>query len=165
MENKIDLIEKREKEDILLLSRLVDNELTDIKKVLLSIWRNEPLPETINILNNFKIDIKNIENEQELKESDFDYGDKLITKTSDSENIPEKLIDCIDNYFPKGDKRRGQALALQAVSYLTGKEQGKKESDKEIKNLEEKRKYWENMYKKLYTTLDKVKNINWKENE
>ena len=34
----------------------------------------------------------------------------------------EKIIECIDKYFPKGDKRRVEALVLQAVAYLEGKE-------------------------------------------
>ena len=40
---------------------------------------------------------------------------------------PEKIIECIDKYFPNGDKRRGEALVLQAVAFLEGKEFKEKE--------------------------------------
>ena len=34
----------------------------------------------------------------------------------------KEIIDCIDELFPKGDPRRGDALVLQSVAYLEGKE-------------------------------------------
>jgi len=61
---------------------------------------------------------------------------------------PKEIIDCIDKLFPKGDKRRGDALVLQAVAYLEGKEFSKglicptsklkEKIDKEIKNKQTK---------------------------
>ena len=42
---------------------------------------------------------------------------------SDNEEI-NKLIS-LDKYFPKGDKRRGEALVLVAEAFLLGKEAGK----------------------------------------
>jgi len=41
---------------------------------------------------------------------------------------PEKAVEVIDKYFPKGDKRRGEALVLLAVAYNEGKgDEGKDE--------------------------------------
>ena len=49
-----------------------------------------------------------------------------------TEEYPEKIIECIDEHFPKGDKRRGDALVLQAVAFLEGKELQLKEVGKVI---------------------------------
>jgi len=35
---------------------------------------------------------------------------------------PIKIVECIDKLFPKGDKRRGDALVLQAIAFIEGKE-------------------------------------------
>ncbi len=51
--------------------------------------------------------------------------------------IKEKLIDTLDEQFPKGkSKERGNALVLFAIMWI------------EFKNLEKKRQYWENKFKK-----------------
>jgi hypothetical protein len=42
---------------------------------------------------------------------------------------PEKAIEVIDKYFPKGDKRRGEALVLLAVAYNEGKDDGSKNDE------------------------------------
>jgi NADPH-dependent glutamate synthase beta subunit-like oxidoreductase len=34
---------------------------------------------------------------------------------------PKEINESIDKLFPKGDKRRGDALVLQAVAFLAGK--------------------------------------------
>ena len=53
-------------------------------------------------------------------------------------NINEKLENTLNEQFPKGKcKERGQALVLFAVAQRI------------IDNLESKRKYWENKFKKL----------------
>lgn len=41
-------------------------------------------------------------------------------------------FEMIDKYFPKGDKRRGDALVVNAESYLLGKEAGKEEERERI---------------------------------
>ena len=49
---------------------------------------------------------------------------------------PEEIIKAMDELFPKGkDKRRGDALVLQAVAYF----EGKKHQKKEFKEMIEKR--------------------------
>ena len=51
--------------------------------------------------------------------------------------IKEELIDTLDEQFPKGKcKERGNALVLFAIMWI------------EFKNLEKKRQYWENKFKK-----------------
>ena len=41
----------------------------------------------------------------------------------------------MDKLFPKGDKRRGDALVLQAICYIAGREAGKRiAGDKKWKN-------------------------------
>jgi len=54
---------------------------------------------------------------------------------------PKEIIRVVNNLFPKGDKRREDALVLQTVAYLEGKERGKmevlKKLEKEIKVLQE----------------------------
>ena len=54
-------------------------------------------------------------------------------------------IESLDEYFPEGDKRRGEALILVAEAFLLGKESANSEKLKKIKwwgrsytNLEEK---------------------------
>lgn len=49
-----------------------------------------------------------------------------------TEEYPEKIIECINKHFPEGDKRRGDALVLQAVAFLEGKELRLKEISKAI---------------------------------
>ena len=41
-------------------------------------------------------------------------------------DYPEKAIDYLDEKFPKGNKKRGEAMALLAVAYLEGKEKREK---------------------------------------
>lgn len=48
------------------------------------------------------------------------------------EEYPEKIIECIDEHFPKGDKRRGDALVLQAIAFIEGRELKLKEVKKVI---------------------------------
>ena len=51
--------------------------------------------------------------------------------------IKEELIDTLDEQFPKGkSKERGHALVLFAIMWI------------EFENLEKKRQYWENKFKK-----------------
>ena len=38
---------------------------------------------------------------------------------------PEKAIEYIDAHFPKGDKRRGEVLVVNAIAFMEGKEIGK----------------------------------------
>ena len=45
------------------------------------------------------------------------------------DKYPEKIIEAIDKLFPKGNKRRGDALVLQAVAYLEGKIKGTNDND------------------------------------
>jgi len=51
--------------------------------------------------------------------------DKFIERRT--KECSEEIINCVNKYFPKGDKKRGEALVLQAVSFLEGKKQGIKE--------------------------------------
>lgn len=52
------------------------------------------------------------------------------------EEYPEKIIECMEKHFPKGDKRRGDALVLQAIAFIEGKEMKLKEVDKVIDDLD-----------------------------
>ena len=36
------------------------------------------------------------------------------------DEYPEELINSLDEYFPKGDKRRGHALVIQAIAFIQG---------------------------------------------
>jgi hypothetical protein len=38
--------------------------------------------------------------------------------TNQDEKLNEILEDCVDKYFPKGDKRRGEALVLMAKAHI-----------------------------------------------
>lgn len=57
----------------------------------------------------------------------------------------EKVEKELDKQFPKGDKARGRALVLHAIAQI------------EINELEKKRKYWENKYKKIDEEEYKIK--------
>jgi hypothetical protein len=52
---------------------------------------------------------------------------------------PEKIIEVMEKYFPKGNKKRGEALVLQAVAYLEGKEHREKEILQVIDEMLEKK--------------------------
>ncbi len=43
---------------------------------------------------------------------------------NDRTKFPEKIIEAMEKYFPKGNKQRGKALVLQAISYIEGKQEG-----------------------------------------
>lgn len=60
-----------------------------------------------------------------------------------TDEYPEKIIECIDKHFPKGDKRRGDALVLQAIAFIEGKELKLKEIVKMIEEELEHKEYIE----------------------
>jgi len=49
--------------------------------------------------------------------------DKGITETSREELNQEKVKEVIDHYFPKGDKRRGDAMIIAGISVMVGREE------------------------------------------
>lgn len=46
------------------------------------------------------------------------------------QEYPKKATNYLDEKFPKGDKRRGEAMTLLALAFLEGKERKKKEKRK-----------------------------------
>jgi hypothetical protein len=54
-------------------------------------------------------------------------------KTQDNSKINE--VESLDKYFPKGDKRRGEALVLCAEAFLLGKTQAFEEVEKIIDEI------------------------------
>lgn len=87
----------------------------------------------------------------------------MVVKTSDKKEIeekyPEEIIKCIDKFFPKGNKKRGEALVLQAVAFIEGENQAllsqKQEFEKMIDEIENP--YPIDIFPKLtQTDLDKV---------
>ena len=45
---------------------------------------------------------------------------------------PEKAIELLDKYFPKGEKfsRRGEAMVILSMAFIEGKKIGKKQRSK-----------------------------------
>lgn len=42
---------------------------------------------------------------------------------------PEEAFEILDEYFPKGDKKRGKAMVLLAIAFLEGKKCAKKHTN------------------------------------
>lgn len=42
---------------------------------------------------------------------------------------PEEAIELLDEYFPKGNKQRGQAMAILAVAFVEGSKEDKKKDE------------------------------------
>jgi hypothetical protein len=51
---------------------------------------------------------------------------KLHNGIREEKQYPKAILNCIDDLFPKGDKRRGDALLLQAVAFIEGLKEGSK---------------------------------------
>ena len=67
----------------------------------------------------------------------------------------EEINKCMDKFFPKGkDKRRGDALVLQAVAYI----EGKKEEKEKVLGLIDKW-YIKTREKKTYVDLSDVQKL------
>ena len=49
-------------------------------------------------------------------------------KKEEETKFPKEIVKYIDKLFPKGDKRRGEAMVLSAISYICGKEKGENEN-------------------------------------
>ena len=47
----------------------------------------------------------------------------------------EEIYETIEKYFPKGDKRRGEALVINAVSLIEGFNQGRKQTLEDVKKM------------------------------
>lgn len=61
----------------------------------------------------------------------------------------ERLNDLIDTCFPKGSKKRGEVLAIQAIAYCLGLEEEKSLSHKAI---------WKNGYEVALIDVEKIIN-------
>lgn len=75
-----------------------------------------------------------------------------IKNKSFQSDYPEKIIEVMNQFFPKGDKRRGDALVLQALAFIEGKNHSKKE-------LEEAREHYfklEQDYLNLYEEIERI---------
>jgi len=44
------------------------------------------------------------------------------------EKYQQQAIELLDKYFPKGSKKRGEAIAILAVAFYDGRNYGKEES-------------------------------------
>lgn len=87
---------------------------------------------------------------------------KAINLNNEEVEYPIEIIKCMDKYFPKGNKARGKALVLQAVSYLEGKKQGKLLGRNEVIEIikKEQDRYSEGNYFKVFNVLkDLIKQI------
>jgi len=71
-------------------------------------------------------------------------------------HYPKKIIECIDKYFPKGNRKRGEALVLQAVAYIEGKEQREKEI---LEMIDERFNWWK------INHVFSIKQSNWLKDE
>lgn len=69
--------------------------------------------------------------------------------------FPEAITRCIDELFPKGDKRRGDALVLQAVAFLVGKRYG--QQVKPFTNGEAKRNWKDQNTNSRFSSVDNPK--------
>lgn len=53
-----------------------------------------------------------------------------MTKQKEQTRFPDEAIDILEKEFPKGSKKRGEAMAILAVAFNEGKEVGKNEITK-----------------------------------
>lgn len=66
-------------------------------------------------------------NEEQLKyRKEYDkMVEEYYEQGYKQDNYPEKAIEYLDKQFPKGDKRRGEAMAILALAFQDGQEVGK----------------------------------------
>jgi hypothetical protein len=58
---------------------------------------------------------------------DTELTQSLLSLIKKSEKYPDQAIELLNQYFPKGDKKRGEAMVILSMAWLEGKEQrGKK---------------------------------------
>jgi len=68
--------------------------------------------------------------QQKTKEQELSDGFKDGMKKE--EKYPDKAIEYLNKCFPKGNKKRGEAMCLLAITLWEGKEMGKQEAKQEF---------------------------------
>ena len=61
-----------------------------------------------------------------------------MTTKNEKNNHPNQAIELLDQYFPKGSKKRGEVMAILSLAWIEGRQEGKIQTEERHNQYENK---------------------------